>query len=299
MTGAYLPAVMTPGILDVSHWDAGHDYVAAKASGVVAVIAKATQGQGVDPMWAANAQAVRDAGLFLGAYEFLDDSDPVAQADKLIATVNDPSAPLFLDAERNPSSQASLSTVAGVATRIRMRLGYWPGLYMGRDGPDGSGTGLPNIVLANCPLWLPEYGTSPICPPGWSAWKLWQYTDGTGQAQVPGIGQCDQSRFAGSLDELKAWWASLTNVTAKPARPAAPTNIGGSGGGSTSISGAGLPSTIIVAGGSGAAGGGLPRDRVKALVISLQQELTQAGLYKGPVDGDPGPQTQAALSAWR
>jgi hypothetical protein len=43
----------------------------------------------------------------------------------------------------------------------------------------------------------------------------------------------------------------------------------------------------------------LPRERVKALVKSLQQELIQTGNYTGLIDGDPSPQTQAALQTWR
>jgi lysozyme len=197
----------------VSHWDGPCDFAVAVKGGVVAAIAKATQGSAsVDQMYPNNSLAIRAAGLLLGAYAFLDGSDPAAQADHLIATVNDPTVPLFLDAEPNPASQATVVIVAQVVSRIRARLGYWPVLYMGRDGPDGSGAGLPNPVLMCCPLWLPEYGDTPTCPPGWMAWKLWQYTDG---AAVPGIaGKCDMSRFAGTLDELRAWWAALTSGTA-------------------------------------------------------------------------------------
>jgi len=220
MTEPYVPAVVTEGILDLSHWQPSHDFAAAKASGVLAIIAKATQGGYVDPAWHAHAAAARTAGLLLGAYEFLDGSDPIAQADKLIDTVNDLTVPLFLDAERNPSSQVSVAIVAAIAQRIRDRLGYWPPIYMGRDGPAGTGTGLPNATLSNCELWLPEYGRSPICPPGWEKWRLWQFTDGTGQQDVPGIGKCDHSRFDGTAAELRAWWSAVVSSTGVQPTPA-------------------------------------------------------------------------------
>lgn len=50
---------------------------------------------------------------------------------------------------------------------------------------------------------------------------------------------------------------------------------------------------------AGSDGGPTPKERVQALVRSLQTELAQAGVYHGAIDGDPGPATQAALAAWR
>jgi lysozyme len=84
--------------------------------------------------------------------------------------------------------------------------GTWPILYMNRFMLSAS-----NLTLSRCALWLAEYGTRPICPPGWSQWKLWQHTDGlvgSAPVPVPGIGSCDRSRFAGTVDQLKAWWSS-------------------------------------------------------------------------------------------
>ena len=59
--------------------------------------------------------------------------------------------------------------------------------------------GHPDSVLAQCPLWLAQYGPSAVLPPGWSAWSLWQYTDGAqpGSQPVNGIGHCDRDRFNG------------------------------------------------------------------------------------------------------
>jgi lysozyme len=58
--------------IDLSHWEAPVDFAQVKASGISAVILKATQGTGfVDPTFASRAVATNDAGLFLGAYHFL------------------------------------------------------------------------------------------------------------------------------------------------------------------------------------------------------------------------------------
>jgi lysozyme len=54
----------------------------------------------------------------------------------------------------------------------------------------------------------------PICPPGFTAWRLWQHTDGqVGSAvvPVPGVGACDRSKFAGTVDQLRAWWSALAS----------------------------------------------------------------------------------------
>jgi lysozyme len=95
---------------------------------------------------------------------------------------------------------------ATAAASVQAATGKWPVLYTIR-----SMLSLPNQTLSNCPLWLAEYGTRPICPPGFAAWQLWQHTDGqVGSAvvPVPGVGRCDRSKFAGTVDQLKAWWGN-------------------------------------------------------------------------------------------
>jgi lysozyme len=117
---------------------------------------------------------------------------------------------LALDAEPNGiGGTVTVSQTAEAAARLHMATGRAPLVYISRYGPDERGTGFPNGVLSRCPLWLPEYGPMPVCPPGWSKWTLWQHTDGLkGSAVVPvsGIGRCDRSWFAGTVAELTAWW---------------------------------------------------------------------------------------------
>jgi hypothetical protein len=46
-------------------------------------------------------------------------------------------------------------------------------------------------------------------PLGWSKWTMWQYTQ---SGCVSGVDvRCDRSRFAGSLEELIAWWGRQPN----------------------------------------------------------------------------------------
>jgi lysozyme len=216
MAKAYLPQVTSDLIADLSHNNAlpnplGAFRQAATAIPEFAVIHKASQGTGmVDPAFSPRRIAAANAGIKFGAYHFCDHSDPTAQADHFLAAIGDPAGlVIVLDAERN-KSQVTVAGVALIASRIYRRIGVWPGVYMGRSGPDGSGAGLPSKTLAaNCWLWLAEYGNNPVCPPGWPRWTLWQHTDGhigSGVVRVPGIGPCDRSRFAGTADEFRAWW---------------------------------------------------------------------------------------------
>lgn len=204
----YLPPVMTDCVVDLSHYQRSADFARARAAGIVGAILKASQGTGgLDPCFDGRADAAVGAGLLLGAYHFLDASDAVAQADHFLDTVGEPydSVLLALDLERDPGGRtATPDLAAAAASRIRDRLGRWPVLYVGRWTIPR-----PLPVLSQCPLWLPEYGADPICPPGWHGWHLWQHTDGHAGAMpqpVPGIGACDRSRFAGTAAQLAAWW---------------------------------------------------------------------------------------------
>lgn len=207
--GAYLPPVTADAVIDISHHQRDADFAAAKAAGIAAVILKASQGVSwVDPVFVERAEAVVKAGLLLGAYHFLDGSDSRAQADHFFDTVAGccAGALLALDLERSPAgTSATPDQAASAAERIHGQTGRWPVIYVGRWSLPA-----PHPVLARCPLWLPEYGSDPVCPPGWRRWHLWQHTDGrAGLAPlpVPGIGRCDRSRYAGPSADLARWWA--------------------------------------------------------------------------------------------
>jgi lysozyme len=206
----YLPSVTSDVVIDVSHYDnVSQDFVTTAKAGIVAIILKSTQGtEFIDPTFLPRVAEAKAAGLLVGAYHFLDASSPAAQvAHFLTVAVSEAGVDwLALDWEPYPSSQASVMQAASAAGLVAAGNGAWPVIYMNRYM-----LSVPSRSLSNCPLWLAEYGTRPICPPGFTAWKLWQHTDGqVGSAvvPVPGIGPCDRSRFAGTVAELKAWWSN-------------------------------------------------------------------------------------------
>ena len=199
---------MSDVVFDISHYEnVSQEFVTTAEAGIVAVILKATQGTGfVDPTFLERAAEARSAGLLVGAYHFLDGSNPAEQvAHFLTVAVSEAMVNwLAVDWEPYPVSQAGVIHAATAVASVRAATGTWPVLYTIRGMLSA-----PNNTLSNCPLWLAEYGTRPICPPGFTAWQLWQHTDGqVGSAvvPVPGVGPCDRSKFAGTVDQLRAWW---------------------------------------------------------------------------------------------
>ncbi len=199
---------MTDAIIDLSHFNVNPDFQAAKAAGILAVIHKATQGTTfVDPAYDAHRQAATSAGLWWGAYHFGDASDGVAQANFFLARTAgaaqrrpgaEPPRVLALDFEQ----QMTLAQARAFVTRIHAATGRWPILYGGDYLKQLLGA-TKDPVLANCDLWLAQYDESAVVPPNWQAWTIWQHT---GSATVPGIGQCDRSRFYGSVTTLEKFF---------------------------------------------------------------------------------------------
>ena len=218
----FIPPVMSDVVIDLYHADkVSVDFSAVKAAGIAAVILKATQGTSfVDPTFAPRVADARDAGMLVGAYHFLDGTSPVDQVAHFLSVVGSTSDVLLaLDFEANEPSQATVTQVASAINAVKAVTGRFPVLYTNRYMVATS-----NPILSQCSLWLAEYGSNPVCPPGWTEWKLWQNTDGqTGSdpKSVPGIGPCDRSRFAGTVAELAAWWPGSQPAVALASRSSA------------------------------------------------------------------------------
>ncbi len=189
---------MTDATIDLSHFNSNPDFTLAKCAGILGVIHKATQGTAfIDPAYQAHRQAAASAGLWWGAYHFGDGTDAIAQADFFLEKAG-PLPVLALDFEQN----MTLDQARTFVTRIHAVTGRWPGLYGGDYLKQLLGSDK-DPVLANCWLWLAQYEETAVVPSNWTAWTLWQYT---GSATVAGIGQCDRSRFNGSVAELQEFF---------------------------------------------------------------------------------------------
>src|SRR5260370_28735257 len=114
--------VLSDIVIDLSHWEVTPDFEEVKAFGIAAVILKASQGENhIDPTFVPRAKAAIAAGLLVGAYHFLDASNPILQAGPFLA-VAEPVAPLLaLDFEPNPASQPTPAQAASAAAVVKAR----------------------------------------------------------------------------------------------------------------------------------------------------------------------------------
>ena len=199
-------------VIDLSHYNAQVDFDQAAQAGLIGVIHKATEGLAyVDPTYAARRPQAEGAGLLWGAYHFGTDADGVAQADHFLSTVGPANGAMLLalDFEANAAGGSmTLAQAQAFVTHVQTRTGRWPGLYSGAYVKSLLG-GKPDPVLGQCWFWLAEYGPTPVVPPAWKTWTLWQYTDGsTGDPPYawPGVGTCDRDQYNGDAAQLTQFW---------------------------------------------------------------------------------------------
>jgi lysozyme len=201
----------TNGIIDLSHHNLRVDFIAVRRAGIIGVLHKATQGYSYrDPLYSVRQSLAREAGLLWGAYHFGESGDGARQADHFLQYAGAQKHTLLaLDLEENPQGPSmSLEEARDFVMHVQAITGRWPGLYGGhilkqllakKEDP----------VLANCWLWLSQYGPAPVVPLNWATWTFWQYTDGVAGPpphEVAGVGRCDRDQFLGSEDELRAFW---------------------------------------------------------------------------------------------
>jgi lysozyme len=202
-------------VVDLSHHNETVDFAKMKASGVVGVIHKATQGLTyVDETYAGRRIEALECGLLWGAYHFGVGGDGSDQAQFFLdVTKPDGRTLLVLDYEPNLTGPTmSLDQAREFVEHVGEATGRWPGLYSGHLIKEQlGGSTPPDARLSKCFLWIAQYnGPRPLnVPPTFRTWTFWQYTDGVhGPAphRVDGVGLCDRNIFNGSLAQLKRLW---------------------------------------------------------------------------------------------
>lgn len=224
-------------VIDLYAQSKVRDLMAARRdSGIMAVIHKATEGVGwVDPAYGARRDMAAKAGLLWGAYHFGTRQYPGSvQAAAFLSTAQPQDDTLMaLDLELNeraPGNTMTLGQAEDFVQTVYASTGRLPLLYTHHSWADGHklggrrGTTLggyiePNSILAACDLWLADYRPTPSIPSAWNGrgWRLWQFAgaDETGRGgpfqdhtlKVAGIGRCDRNLFAGSPQDLVAYWS--------------------------------------------------------------------------------------------
>lgn len=207
---------MVPGlnvVVDISHHNGPNvNFAKLKAAGIVGVIHKATQGQtGLDFRYVSNRTKAKAAGLLWGAYHFATGSDGLKQAEHFLDVVGDPTNTLLvLDFEPNLTGPSmNLNEAHAFVTHVQAKTGRFPGFYSGHYIKDLLGS-QKDPILAQCWFWLAQYGPTPVVPPTWPTWTMWQYTDGNLGPQphtVEGVqGSFDRDTFNGTQTNLERLW---------------------------------------------------------------------------------------------
>ncbi|MCL2723048.1 MAG: FG-GAP-like repeat-containing protein [Polyangiaceae bacterium] len=190
---------------DVSYYQGNFDWAAAKADGRVFGIARVSDSTTViDPQFESNWAKMKANGIYRGAYQyFRPNQDVVAQANILIGKIGKlgkGDMPAMIDVE-SAGGQSAATIVAKVQEwmdLVEAGTGKQPILYTGpyfwRDSVGNDQT------LAKYPLVTAHYNPSSGCPlisGGWSAWTIWQYSDGGGAV--------DHDVFNGTLEDFQRW----------------------------------------------------------------------------------------------
>ena len=192
--------------IDVSHFQGDVDWSKVKAAGVQFAFVKATEGViEVDPKFASNWDAMKEAGLVRGAYaRYAVGEDPAKQAAHFLATVRLESGdlPPVVDVETlNRGQEATPALAAGLhtylaaieaATSVKAIVYTSPGFWDAHF----------DDTFGAYPLWVAEYGTEePKAVKGWDGWTFWQHGQG---GAVDGVtGKVDLDSFAEPLSSLR------------------------------------------------------------------------------------------------
>jgi lysozyme len=202
----------TDSIIDLSHWNTVNDFSEVKASGVSAVIHKASQGLTMDPKYLSREFQATNCGLLWGAYCFgVQGHDPIQQADFFLGSAGKAKV-LALDWEWNNADTMTADQALAFVTRIRTKTGRWPMLYTSAAFL----ATIPRLVdptkqsqstLLNCDLWLTGFTPSPVVPHQWATkgYRIWQHGIGSCAGIV---GQVDRDTFNGTAEELAAYFGA-------------------------------------------------------------------------------------------
>ena len=192
-----------PPVIDISHWQENVDFEAIKATGVLGVIHKATEGaSNVDDRYAPRRPQAEAAGLLWGAYHFLRPGNMQQQAQHFVETAGD----IDLYAADHEDTGVSLSGLKAFLAEVEKLTGKKAVIYSGHVIKEQVPDNHFNSVLAQHPLWLAHYAPEPEWPSAtWPSWWLWQYSD---KLKVDGVspGTCDCNRYMGTPDELVEEW---------------------------------------------------------------------------------------------
>lgn len=202
---AEAPSRRTVRGVDVSHWQGEIRWSAVRRDGIDFAFIKATEGgDHVDPRFARNWRAARQAGVARGAYHFYRPETPAAdQARNFLRTVRlrEDDLPPVLDVELTGgiSRQRLRRGIETWLETVERETGKRPIVYISPRVAERL-----NGRLGRHALWIAHYRPSrPPVPHNWTRWTFWQYTS---RGRVDGIARSvDLNRFRGTRAQLEAF----------------------------------------------------------------------------------------------
>ncbi|HTR83163.1 MAG TPA: glycoside hydrolase family 25 protein [Reyranella sp.] len=201
-------------MIDISANTTVSDFQQVRASNILAVIHKASEGDFyADPACAARRQQAEAAGLLWGTYHFGKGDSPGARQAAFFLDSSRPTRATLLaldleEHESDPSNSMTLEQAEAFAEFVGNATGRLPLVYVRSSWANG-GLGITTgSVLARCGLWVTDYHDSPEIPLAWarSGWRLWQYAGDQTAGSVQGLDRCDRNVFNGNAAGLYRFW---------------------------------------------------------------------------------------------
>ncbi len=201
------------------------------------VIIRAGQNTWIDPDFAHNWQAAKEAGLKRGSYWYYDSrSEPEAQARLWAKALSDDPGelPLHVDIEEKYGGawagwrkwMAFVKYVQRHIPNKKIVVYTAPG-YWNEFGPSKYYNPIGNAFFAQFPLWIAHYGVDkPLMPKNtWTKAMIWQYTmTGDGAAYGTESKGIDLNKFLGDADDL-AWYSGDIVIPAPAPAPVPAPNL--------------------------------------------------------------------------
>lgn len=202
-----------PVVIDIYHGDVVVDFAKVKASGIVGVIHKATQGSAIiDHAYASRRKSALAAGLIWGAYHFMSLEHGEPQADHFLSVADADSTTLIaLDWENVGRAEPSAGQARAFLERIEEKLGRKAKIYSGNVAKEQIHGKDEYFGLHD--LWLCQYGEHWKVQQSWATPWLWQNNGdsfGPGPHHIPGMqGLVDNNCLVGdeTVEQLLATWA--------------------------------------------------------------------------------------------
>ena len=208
-------------VIDLSAHTTVSDFRLVRASNILAVIHKASEGDFyADPACAARRPQAEAAGLLWGTYHFGKGDSPGAQQAAFFLDSSRPTQGtlLALDLEPNegdPSNSMTLDQAEAFVQAVASATGRLPLVYVHPSWAKSARI-TPDSILARCGLWVVDYHASPEIPRAWatSGWRLWQYASDEYAGRrahgrnsiVQGLDRCDRNLFNGDVAALYQFW---------------------------------------------------------------------------------------------